>query len=86
VASTDPLAVDLVALRLRGFDEQRIPKIREAVIDPGPRMTSVHEASDVEVREVRGGRRRTVALDAITCERPFEPHAGWKGHLEREAS
>ncbi|MEN8183771.1 MAG: DUF362 domain-containing protein [Myxococcota bacterium] len=86
VASTDPVAVDLVALRLMGFDEERIPKIREAMLDPGPRITSVRKTSDVEVALVQGESCRTVALDAVPCERPFEPHPGWKGHIERKAS
>jgi len=85
IASTDPIAVDLVALRLMGFDEERVPKIREAMRDPGPRVTAVHKPTDVEVLEVTGERTETVGLDAILCPEAFRAHSGWQGHIERES-
>jgi uncharacterized protein (DUF362 family) len=84
IASTDPVATDLVALRLMGFDEERVPKIREAMRDPGPRVTAVHKPTDVEVVEVDGERSETVGLEAILCTQAFRPHPGWQGHIERE--
>ena len=85
IASTDPVAADLVALRLMGFDEERVPKIREAMRDPGPRVTAVHKSTEVEVVEVSGERHETVGLDAILCSQAFRPHPGWQGHIERES-
>jgi uncharacterized protein (DUF362 family) len=87
LAATDPVALDLVAVRLMGFDEERIPKLREAMRDPGPRVTAVRSASDVSVVEVEaeGGAARTLRLEEVACARPFRPHAGWAGHLERGA-
>jgi uncharacterized protein (DUF362 family) len=85
LAGTDPVAVDLVAVRLMGFDERRIPKLVEPMRDAGPRITAVHEPDDVTVREVSAASfaARELALDTIHCERPFEPHPGWRGQIER---
>jgi uncharacterized protein (DUF362 family) len=82
LAGLDPVAVDLVALRLMGFAAERIPKIREAMRDAGPRISAVRDPAQVRVHEVSAGRgepsERT--LDAIPCKR-FQPHPGWLGHL-----
>ncbi len=56
--------------------------------DSGPRVSEVREPSDVRVFETSGEpvapRERT--LDQIACEQPFQPHPGWAGHIERNAS
>ena len=51
LAATDPVALDLVALRLMGFDERRIAKVREALRDTGPRLTDARSAADVRAFE-----------------------------------
>jgi uncharacterized protein (DUF362 family) len=86
IAGTDPVAVDLAAVRLMGFDETKIEKLAGPMRDEGPRITEVRSASDVEIGEVssEGGGVSQCDLDAITAERPFEAHAGWIGHVERE--
>ncbi len=86
LASTDPVALDLVAVRLMGFDEQRIPKVWESVLDAGPRITAVRRIEDVLVLEVEDdpSRPEQRSLDALTADEPFHPHPGWSGHLERE--
>lgn len=84
IAGTDPAAIDLVAVRLMGFEEEKLPKVYEAMRDAGPRITAVHSISDVGVREVDadGFSTRDLALGAVACSRTFEPHFGWKGHVE----
>jgi uncharacterized protein (DUF362 family) len=52
IASTDPVAADLVAVRLMGFDEQQLPILREAVHETECPVTAVRAADDVEVFEV----------------------------------
>jgi len=86
VAAADPAAVDLVAVRLMGFDEAKLPKLIEAIRDAGPRITAVRCAEDVAVCEVDAERftTRELGLAAIDCPRPFEPHFGWKGYVERQ--
>jgi hypothetical protein len=88
IAATDPVALDLVAVRLMGFDERRLPKLCEPMQDRELRITAVRAASDVEICEVDAGTfaTRRLALDAIACQRPFAPHPGWRGFVERGAA
>jgi uncharacterized protein (DUF362 family) len=85
LAGTDPVAVDLVAVRLMGFDEQKLAKLAEPMRDAGPRITAVRASSDVRVGEVLNGSTDVSdrALEEISSERRFTPHAGWVGHVER---
>ncbi|MFT5440974.1 MAG: hypothetical protein ACI8W3_000014 [Myxococcota bacterium] len=92
VAGTDPVAVDLVAVRLMGFNEELIPKLREPMRDTGSRITAVREPGEVEVAETRIEATATVnhelvmrSLDDIVCEKTFVPHPGWAGHIERDS-
>ncbi|MFI5321771.1 MAG: DUF362 domain-containing protein [Myxococcota bacterium] len=88
LAGTDPVAVDLAALRLMGFDWERVPKVRELMRDRGPRVTAVRTPLDVRVFETTNelASLRERALEEIDCERPFQPHPGWAGHIERSPS
>jgi hypothetical protein len=69
-----------------GFDERRIAKVREALRDPGPRLTAVETAGDVRVFEgsARGFEANERPLEALPAGRPFLAHPGWRGHVERE--
>ncbi len=84
LAATDPVAIDLVAIRQMGFDERRVPKVWEAMSDPGMRVTEVRAAADVEVVEVAADsfQSRERSLDALRAEESFLAHAGWRGHVE----
>lgn len=84
IAGTDPAAVDLVAVRLMGFDETKLPKVIEAIRDAGPRITAVRGPADVGVGEVDAERftARDLALAEVECAHAFEPHFGWKDHVE----
>ena len=84
IAGTDPVGVDLVAIRLMGFDEEKLPTVAGPMKDEGPRITAVHSAADVEVGEVasQGGSVANRTLDDISASDPFEAHAGWIGHVE----
>lgn len=91
VAGTDPVAVDLVAVRLMGFNEELIPKLREPMRDTGSRITAVREPGEVEVVESRieadaaaNPELALRSLDDIVCEKTFVPHPGWAGHIERD--
>jgi uncharacterized protein (DUF362 family) len=88
LAATDPVALDLAAVRLMGFDEERLPKLREPMRDTQLRITAVRSPADVEVCEVdpSGLSERRLRLDQLEAPRPFAPHPGWRGHLERRAS
>jgi hypothetical protein len=86
LAATDPVALDLVALQLMGFDPRRVAKVREALRDAGPRLSQAKSGADVSVFEA-SARSFEVAprpLDALATGRPFTAHAGWRGHIECE--
>jgi uncharacterized protein (DUF362 family) len=85
LASTDPVALDLVAVRLMGFDERRIAKISEPMADRGLRVTSVRTAEDVVVGETSASSFETGdrSVDEIPTERTFLAHPGWLGKIER---
>jgi len=85
IASCDPIALDLVAVRLMGFDENRIPKLREAMQDAGPRVTGVRRGEDVRVFEVstESFEVHPRTLDEVRAEHAFLPHPGWRGFVER---
>jgi uncharacterized protein (DUF362 family) len=87
LAATDPIALDLAAIRLMGFDERRIAKVREALRDPGPRLTAVETAEDVRVFEgsARGFEATERPLAALRAGKPFLAHPGWRGHVEARA-
>jgi hypothetical protein len=91
MASLDPTALDLAAVRLMGFDEARIPKVWETMASAVLRVTEVRRADDVEIAEVAEqpngvpGPVRVYALDELECPRPFVPHPGWLNHIERAA-
>jgi uncharacterized protein (DUF362 family) len=88
LAATDPIALDLVALRLIGFDEQNIPKIREPMTDQRLRITSVSNTQDVVVYEVDASSHdvQCRSLNEIRCERRFLAHPGWIGHIESKSA
>jgi hypothetical protein len=85
LAALDPVAADLVAIALMGFDERKIPKVREAMEDTGLRVTGVRSPDDVEVVEVDAesfeiGSR---SVDGLRSEECFVAHPGWREHVER---
>ena len=84
LAATDPVALDLVAVRLMGFDERRLPKVWEAMADRTLPVTTVSEPADVEVFEVdaEGFSIRARSLDAVRAGESFLAHPGWRGHVE----
>jgi uncharacterized protein (DUF362 family) len=87
LAATDPVALDLVALRLMGFDEQNIPKVYEPMNDQRLRITSVSDPQDVVVHEVDATSHdvQCLPLSEIRCEHRFLAHPGWIGHIESKS-
>jgi len=78
VAATDPLALELACVRLMGFDETRIPLLREAMAAPSFRIGTVRRASDVQVVEADAeGRVCETSLAALAPVQAFSPHPGW---------
>lgn len=84
LASVDPIALDLAAIRLMNFDPERIPKVREFMRAGFLRVSEVRNPSDVEIGEPKeqGGSCEVYALDDLSSEFTFVPHPGWVGHIE----
>ncbi len=85
LAAVDPVALDVAAVELMGFDPDRIPKLAEAMRAERWRITSVREVADVRVFESGpdGGAPRAVGLSELAPEHAFVAHPGWRGHLEK---
>jgi len=80
LAGCNPLAVDLACARAMGFDYQRIPMLHRALSDHEfPLVT--FDYGDVRGRsnDERFNRRLAEMHGSLLA---FEPHFGWKGHIE----
>lgn len=88
LAALDPIALDLVAIRLMGFDERRIPKVWEAMRDETMRVTDVRSPDDVRLSEVSPDtlEAKPSRLDSLRSRQCFDAHSGWRGHLEYRAA
>lgn len=81
IGGINPVAVDCACATLMGFDIGKIPKLRNAfAISALPLVAFSRE--DIEVRSNRNELSGT--LDRVGREGAvhFEPHFGWKGHIE----
>ena len=84
LAATDPLALDLACVRLMGFDEQRIPKLREALAAPRLRIGAIRGPADVRIMEPQAdGHCREISLADLAPPTCFAAHPGWRGQIER---
>lgn len=80
VAGFDPVPVDLVAARLMGFDESRIPLLRAALAEPRPTLFTGAPA-DIRVLSDHPPFRSLFSLPR-SATLAFDPHRGWRGHIE----
>jgi uncharacterized protein (DUF362 family) len=83
IAGSDPVAADMVAARVMGFDWRKIPVIREAFnLKEYPITFASPEDVFVEsnVSEWTGSFLDVESREFLN----FEPHFGWKGHIEYE--
>ena len=90
IASTDPVAADLVAVQLMGFDAEQLPILREAMHERECPVTAVRSADEVEVMEIDASADASAPaepvarrLGRLAAGTPFTPHPGWRGRIER---
>ena len=80
LAGTNPVAVDLVCARLMGFDYKRLPVLCEAMV----KHLLPISASEYDEVVCRSSDPQfdhpLVELSGVSI--AFEPHFGWKGHME----
>ena len=83
VGGINPVAVDCACATFMGFDVGKIPKLRNAFSISGLPLVDFRRR-DIEVHGNRDGLNGP--LDRIGGEHVtrFEPHFGWKGHIESE--
>ena len=83
LAGTNPVAVDLVCARLMGFDYKRLPVLCEAMVK---HLLSIF-ASEYDEVVCRSSDPQfdhpLVELSGVSL--AFEPHFGWKGHMEHNS-
>jgi uncharacterized protein (DUF362 family) len=83
IGGTDPVAVDMVAARVMGFDWRKIPLIREAFsIGALPVTRSTPEEVNVvsDIPDWNGTFFDVEKREFLV----FRPHFGWIGHIEYE--
>jgi len=85
LASLDPVALDLAAIELMGFDAARVPKVAESMSADRLRITAVRTPGDVLVAEATRADTslRELGLADLASGPPFRPHSGWRGQLEK---
>jgi uncharacterized protein (DUF362 family) len=85
IGGTDPVAVDTVAARLMGFDWRKIPVIREAWSLSALPITSLKPETIVVHADAHGWSGRFTVFEQGSYFQ-YEPHFGWRGHIEWEGS
>ena len=83
IGGIDPVAVDMVAARIMGFDWRRIPVIREALLLNALPITNCLPADVNVVSDIpdwNGPFREVERRNFLK----FKPHFGWTGHIEYE--
>jgi hypothetical protein len=80
LAGENPLAVDLVATRLMGFDPLNLKMYMRVLADPHHHF-GLRSAREIEV--VAGDAAlRDCMIDTSSSFLDFRPHPGWVGHIE----
>lgn len=83
IAGATPALVDAVCARLMGFDYLRIPLIERALAGESWRLAP-GRYDQTELRSNRNGIDSSLLSDKQKRVFQFEPHFGWKGHIELE--
>jgi uncharacterized protein (DUF362 family) len=84
LAGANPVAVDLVSARLMGFDYRRIPLLARAL---GALPLSLAGFAHGDVTCISNNPAcRGWLPDLHGLGTPFQPHFGWKGHIEGEVA
>ena len=81
IGGTDPVAVDTVAARLMGFDWRKIPVLREAWPLSSLPITSLAPEQIVVHADTHGWGGPFPTFEQGSYFH-YEPHFGWRGHIE----
>ena len=84
IGGSDPVATDMVAARVMGFDWRKIPVIHRAFEINDHPITSL-KPCDVEIKSnIAGWSGNYLDIEKQKF-LTFRPHTGWRGHIEYEA-
>jgi len=83
IGGTDPVAVDMVAARVMGFDWRKLPVIREAFAFADLPITTTRPEDVEVVSDVLEWNGRFLDIENREFLH-FRPHPGWVGHIEYE--
>lgn len=81
ISGDDPATVDLVGATMMGFDWEKIPVIRECFNQIRKPITTVRPSDINVVSDVEEWNGDIKHLQQVS-HFDFEPHFGWKGHIE----
>ena len=81
VAGFNPVAVDCATARLMGFDPHKIPTLSE-VFAASDLPLAPFAYEDISIKSNRPEWQRKIAELANEDTLHFQPHFGWKGHIE----
>ena len=81
IAGHNPVAIDAVSSTLMGFDINKIPMIKNAMLIEKSDMPLFLGALD-DIKIINGD--KIINFNELAKKPPFqfEPHPNWKGHLE----
>ena len=86
IGGSNPVSVDCVAAKLMGFDHHKIPSLARAFgVGSFPLADFNYDDIAISSRSIESYNGRLVSLPADSCFH-FEPHFGWKGHIELDPS
>jgi uncharacterized protein (DUF362 family) len=79
----DPILIDILLVKLMGFDWRKIPKIYHSTQLDKYRYTVFTESDDVEVEifHQSSGESERLRLSEVGINWGFKPHVGWEGHI-----
>jgi uncharacterized protein (DUF362 family) len=83
IGGADPVAVDMVAARIMGFDWRKIPVIREAFTLEILPITQLRPENIIVVSDIHQWNGAYLEIENKEFFR-FKPHFGWAGHVEYE--
>jgi uncharacterized protein (DUF362 family) len=81
IGGSDPVAVDMVAARVMGFDWRKIPVIREAFNLTSLPITSLQPSDVNVVSDIPEWNGNFLEIENKKFFN-FNPHFGWSGHIE----
>jgi uncharacterized protein (DUF362 family) len=82
IAGGNPVAVDLILARLMGFRWEALPTLRHAT-QTDQRFSLMATSPDQVSAASNDSTWHRLSPNSDGASLQFEPHAGWKGHIER---